>query len=51
MTSIVIGLMYATIMLAIAAIVISCKAKRYGELWVYALIIGVCIYDIVSLSQ
>ena len=51
MINIVIGLMYATIMLAIAAIVVSCKAKQYSELWVYALIIGGCIYDIVSLSQ
>jgi hypothetical protein len=51
MINIVIGLMYATILLSILGIVVSCKAKQYSELWVYALIIGGCIYDIVSLSQ
>ena len=51
MINIVIGLMYATILLSMLGIVVSCKDKRYGELWVYALIIGVCIYDIVVLSQ
>ena len=50
MINIVIGLMYATILLSMIGIVVSCKDKQYSELWVYAVVIGVCIYDIVSLS-
>ena len=50
MINIVIGLMYATIILSMVGIVVSCKDKRYSELWVYAVVIGVCIYDIVTLS-
>jgi hypothetical protein len=51
MINIVIGLMYANIILSMVGIVVSCKDKQYSELWVYAVVIGVCIYDIVSLSQ
>ena len=51
MINIVIGLMCLTIMLAIAAIVISCKAKRYGELWVQGVVIALSIFNIVVLLQ
>jgi hypothetical protein len=50
MVMIAIALMCANILLSIAGILITCKAKIYSELWVYALTISGSIFNIVVLS-